>query len=125
MAGEEKTKTPTRRPGGLWGGGRAWGTGGRRASRRWLGEQGLDDRFDFDVTSLADMLIADVPTLVNEKQGRPVAHAVGVPRSSVVVLRYRIGDVQALEGVFQIAQIRFVVELWKVVADHDQPLRPV
>ena len=66
------------------------------------------------------MNIADVAALVNQVQGGPVAVLVGAPGCAVIVLCYRVRDIQINDGLFQVVQVFFVGELRIVIADDNQ-----
>ena len=66
------------------------------------------------------MNISDMAALVNQVQGRPVVVPVGRPGFTVIVLGYRVRDIQFNDGLFQVSQVLFIRELGVVVADDDQ-----
>jgi hypothetical protein len=47
---------------------------------------------------------------------------VSLPGLPIIVLGYRVGHIQTLDGVFQVAQLAFILKFWVMVADDDQPL---
>ena len=57
---------------------------------------------------------------VNQVQGWPVAVLVGSPCFAVIVLCYRVWDIQVDDGLFQIVKVRFVGKLRVMVAYNDQ-----
>ena len=67
------------------------------------------------------MGIADAALLVDQVQGWPVPVVVSTPGLAVIVDRDRVGDVEVDQGLPDIVDVSFVVELRVVVADHDQP----
>ena len=68
------------------------------------------------------MYIADVATLVDQVQSRPVAVLVGAPGCPVIVLRHSIRHIQVNDSLFQVAQVALVRKLRIMIADDDQTL---
>lgn len=60
---------------------------------------------------LANVPMADVPALIDQDERRPEARPVGISRSTMVVSRNGVGDLQPLDRLRQMTQLGCVGEL--------------
>src|SRR2546427_7358045 len=113
---------------------RAWrGSPGRAPRSASFGEQLLDalvprPKLGILEMELAVPRVANHAPLVDQNEARPIADAVGVPGTAVVVLRIGIGDVLPAEGPGEVALVVLTGvgwELRRMNTDYREPTLPI
>ena len=94
----------------------------RLLTRNVLGQQRADDLFAPLIVALADVNVAKLAGFVNKVYRWPVLISIGLPGAKVIVNGDRIRHAQTGDGVLDVVQVLFIVELGAVNADDDQAL---
>ena len=71
------------------------------------------------------MLVADIALFIDQVERWSIVVTVSPPGLAIIVLRDRVGDLQAFYGLGQVFQIGFVFEFWVMIANDYQSLRRI
>ena len=87
-----------------------------------LSEQMADCGLSLGGVAFAGVLVAQVPVLIHQVKGGPVAAAIGTPVDTFIILKDRITDAQLPDSLFQALEVGLPGKFRKVIANNDQTL---
>src|SRR5208283_5338719 len=90
-----------------------------------LNQQLLNDNFRLFIFAFTELMMSNMPSRIDEVEGRPILVVEGAPYSVIIIDGNRIIDAQVLRGSANAIDVLLEFELGRVHADHHQSLIPV